>query len=68
MTPEDIKFIEQLIAGSFLFTAGCYGFGFFILRALHRIERALTHEMGKQEGMELDKRVTRLERHCYKDD
>ena len=62
MTSDELKFIQQLIVGSYAFTAGCYAFGFFILKALGRIEKALIHDRAKQDGLELGKRVTRLER------
>lgn len=61
MTTEELKFIQQLIMGSYAFTVGCYLFGFFILRSLGRIEKAVLHDQGRQEGLELNKRVTKLE-------
>ena len=57
-----MDFTQQLIVGSYTFTVGCYIFGFFILKALYRIERALTHDQGEIEGEDLQRRVTRLER------
>lgn len=65
MTPGDVEFIQQLLLGSYAFTAGCYVFGFFVLKALWRIEKLILREQGKTEGLQLDRRVTRLEHRLY---
>jgi hypothetical protein len=62
VTADDFKWLQQLIYGAYLFAAGCYAFGFFILRSLYRIDTHLSHLAGVSEGQDLDHRVTRLER------